>query len=88
MSPVEIAAKYRVYNVRPSALEHLIHRVFARVRLDASIVDEVGGTTGATEWFLAPLDAINHAIELIMSGEIVDYVYSPEAGDLVPGSGT
>ncbi|QMV86081.1 GIY-YIG nuclease family protein [Corynebacterium hindlerae] len=65
------------------ALEHLIHRVFASVRLDASVVTKVGGTAQATEWFLAPLEAINRAIDLIGSGDIVDYVYSREIGDMV-----
>lgn len=83
-APVELVADYRVYNVRPSALEHLLHRVFSSVRLDAAVVDEVGGSTAATEWFLVPLPVIDRAIGLIMSGEIVDYVYAPAAGDLVP----
>ncbi|QTH60267.1 GIY-YIG nuclease family protein [Corynebacterium hindlerae] len=82
-APVKVVATYRLYNMRPSALEHLIHRVFASVRLDASVVTKVGGTAQATEWFLAPLEAINRAIDLIGSGDIVDYVYSREIGDLV-----
>ncbi|GAB3074290.1 GIY-YIG nuclease family protein [Corynebacterium aquatimens] len=80
---MEKAAVYRAYNLRPSALEHLLHRLFAAVRLDASIVDEAGGSVAANEWFLVPLDVINRAIELIMSGEIVDYSYDPASQQLV-----
>lgn len=83
MAPVEIVATYRAYNLRPSALEHLLHKVFAGVRLDASVVDEVGGSVASTEWFVVPLPVIDRAIDLIMSGEIVDYVYDPAVGELV-----
>lgn len=86
MAPVEIVAKYRAYNLRPSALEHLLHRVFASVRLDASVVDKVGGSRGATEWFIVPMRVIDQAIELIMSGEIIKYAYEPAIGELVPVS--
>ncbi|MCT2251700.1 GIY-YIG nuclease family protein [Corynebacterium sanguinis] len=86
-APVEVVADYRVYNVRPSALEHLLHRVFSSVRLDAAVVDEVGGHAAATEWFLVPLSVIDRAIEMIMSGDIVNYVYVPAVGELVPLSG-
>lgn len=34
MAPVEVVADYRTYNLRASALENLLHRVFADVRLD------------------------------------------------------
>ncbi|MCG7278777.1 GIY-YIG nuclease family protein [Corynebacterium imitans] len=83
MAPVEIVASYRAYNLRPSALEHLLHRVFVAVRLDAAIINEVGGSVASTEWFVVPLTAINQAIELIISGDIVNYVYEPSVGELV-----
>lgn len=83
MAPVEIVANYRAYNLRPSALEHLIHRVFDSARLKASVVNAAGLPVAATEWFLVPLKVIDEAIDLIMSGDIVDYVYNPSAGQLV-----
>lgn len=83
MAPVEKVASYRMYNLRPSALEHLLHRIFSAVRLDAAIVDEVGGQVSANEWFLVPLDVINKAIDLIESGEIVHYAYDPSQQKLV-----
>ena len=84
MAPVEVAATYRVYNVRPSALEHLLHKVFAGARLDANIVNEAGGSVDATEWFLVPLPVIDRATELIMSGDIVSYAYDPSVEELLP----
>ncbi|WKD57004.1 hypothetical protein CAPI_02150 [Corynebacterium capitovis DSM 44611] len=87
MAPVKVVADYRVYNLRPSALEHLLHRVFAAVRLDASVAVAAGGSVAATEWFLAPLSVIDHAVDLIMSGEIVNYLYDPAVGELVVRGG-
>jgi len=83
MAPVEIVADYRTYNLKPSALEHLLHRVFAEVRLDISQIDAKGRTYDPSEWFVAPLNVVNQAITMIMSGEIVDYVYDAAAQRLV-----
>lgn len=75
MAPVKIVADYRVYNLKASALENLLHRVFADVRLDLTQVDRKGRNYDPSEWFVVPRDAINQAIAMIMSGEITDYVY-------------
>lgn len=83
MAPVEIVEDYRTYNLKPSALEHLLHRVFAEVRLDISQIDAKGRTYDPSEWFVAPLKVINQAITMIMSGEIVDYAYDAAAQRLV-----
>lgn len=83
MAPVEIVEDYRTYNLKPSALEHLLHRVFAEVRLDVSQIDAKGRTYDPSEWFVAPINVVNQAIAMIMSGEIVDYVYDAAAQRLV-----
>lgn len=83
MAPVEIVASYRAYNLRPSALEHLLHRVFDSARLNASVINDSGLSVAATEWFMVLLKVIDEAIELIMSGDIVNYVYNPSVGKLV-----
>lgn len=75
MAPVKIVADYRVYNLKASALENLLHRVFADVRLDLTQVDRKGRDYDPSEWFVVPRDVINQAIAMIMSGEITDYVY-------------
>lgn len=86
MAPVEIVADYRTYNLKPSALEHLLHRVFAEVRLDITQINAKGRNYDPSEWFIVPLDLINQAITMIMSGEIVDYVYDASAQELRPRS--
>lgn len=83
MAPVKIVEDYRTYNLKPSALEHLLHRVFAEVRLDLTQVDRKRRNYDPSEWFVAPRKVINQAINMIMSGEIVDYVYDPPTQQLV-----
>jgi hypothetical protein len=83
MAPVKIVENYRTYNLKPSALEHLLHRVFAEVRLDLTQVDRKGRNYDPTEWFVAPRKVINQAINMIMSGEIVGCVYDAQLKKLV-----
>jgi hypothetical protein len=83
MAPVKIVADYRVYNLKASALENLLHRVFADVRLDLTQVDRKGRDYDPSEWFVVPRDVINQAVAMIMSGEITDYVYDRAAKRLV-----
>lgn len=84
MAPVRIVADYRLYNVKPSTLEHLLHRVFAEVRLDLTQIDRKGRDYDPSEWFIAPRDVVNRAVAMIVSGEIVDYVYDSAHQQLVP----
>ncbi len=87
MAPVKVVEDYRTYNLKPSALEHLLHRVFAEVRLDLSQVDREGRNYDPSEWFVVSRNVINQAINMILSGEIVDYVYDPHAERLVARNG-
>jgi hypothetical protein len=84
MAPVEIVASYRTYNLRASALENLLHRVFAEVRLDVTQIDSKGRDYDPSEWFVVPPSVIDQAVELIISGGIVDYVYDPGLRSLRP----
>lgn len=78
MAPVEVVASYRTYNLKTSALENLLHRVFAEVRLDLTQIDRKGGTYDPSEWFVVPRNVINQAIDLIISGDIVHYTYDAQ----------
>lgn len=84
MAPVEIVADYRAYNLRPSALEHLLHRVFATSRLQVSQVGPGGRTYNPSEWFIAPLEVIDQAVDMIMSGDITKVNYDHTSQKLVP----
>lgn len=83
MAPVKVVADYRLYNVKASWLEHLLHRVFAEVRLDLTQVDRKGRDYDPSEWFVVPRDVINQAVAMIMSGEITSYVYDKAQQRLV-----
>lgn len=85
MASVEIVADYTAYNVRISALENLLHRVFAEVRLDITQIDRKGRDYDPSEWFVVPRSVIDQAVELIISGGIIDYVYDPGSRSLRPG---
>jgi len=86
MAPVRVLADYRLYNIKASWLEHLLHRVFAEVRLDLTQVDRKGRNYDPSEWFVVPLPTINKAIAMIMSGEITQFVYDRAQQALVERS--
>lgn len=83
MAPVEVVASYRTYNLKASALENLLHRVFADVRLELTQVDLGGRAYDPSEWFVAPRTVIDQAIGLIISGDIISYVYDSQAQKLI-----
>lgn len=82
-SEVELIAQYKCYNLHLPTLENLIHRFFAEVRLDVSIIAADGRTIIPKEWFVVPLDVINEAIHLLMNGTIVNYRYDKEQQKIV-----
>ncbi len=75
MAEVQTVSAYEVYNVNPHKLEQLIHKFFSHSCLDIDIIDESGNTYKPREWFAAPLEVIEEAVELIINGRIVDYRY-------------
>lgn len=79
MAPVEVVASYRTYNLKASALENLLHRVFAEVRLYLTQADRKGRDYDPSEWFVVPRDVIDQAIDLIISGDILSFVYDAKA---------
>ncbi|MFT5660201.1 MAG: hypothetical protein ACI9TV_000842 [Sulfurimonas sp.] len=76
MSEIQTVASYEVYNVNPHKLEQLIHKFFSNTCLDIDIVDEKGRIHRPREWFVAPLDVIEEAIDLIINGKIINYHYN------------
>jgi len=75
MAEVEIIAAYKTYNLNAQKFEHLIHRFFAEVCLNIDINDEKGRRVTPREWFVVPLPVIDEVIQLILSGDIVNYRY-------------
>ena len=86
LADVEVAATYKVYGVNCRRLEGLLHKVFAPALLDIAIPDSFGNSVRPREWFLAPLSAIDEAVQHIRDGSIVRVRYDPGAGKLVEAS--
>ena len=75
MADVQTVSVYEVYNVNPHKLEQLIHQFFGSTCLDIDIIGGNGKLHRPREWFVVPLNIIEEAIELIVSGDIVNYRY-------------
>jgi len=75
MAPVSIMGVYECYNMNPQKLEQLLHRFFGKSCLNIDIFDHEGQRHMPREWFIASIDIIETAIEMIISGHIVNYRY-------------
>jgi len=75
MADVESIAEFKTFNVNPQKLEDLIHTFFNRVKLDIKVKDDSGNIKSPKEWYIVPLAIIKQVIELIISGEIINYRY-------------
>lgn len=83
MAPVSLVSAYETYNMNPHKLEQLLHRFFGNSCLNIDIQGSDGKVHRPREWFIAPIDVIASAIELILSGGIVNYVYDAESERIV-----
>lgn len=79
MAPVHVVETFECFNLNPQKLELLLHRFFGKVCLEVDVFDKTGKRYTPREWFIAPLPVVEEAIELIISGEIVDYKYDADA---------
>ena len=78
MAEVHLVSTIQCYNINPQKFEQLLHRFFGAVCLNADIHDTKGRRLTPREWFVVPLPIINEAIDLILSGDIVNYRYDSE----------
>ena len=78
MAPVKIESSWMCYNMNAQKFESLIHRFFGHTCLEIDVFDHKGIRHTPREWFIAPLKAIEQAISLLDSGEIVNYKYDKE----------
>lgn len=65
---VEVVATWKVYNVKSSTFEALIHKLFAVAQLQI-IVDG----HHPKEWFIVPLKIIEEAVNAIITGKAIEY---------------
>ena len=82
LAGVDVVATYKLFNVNRTKLEAVLHRVFAGARLDLTIMDRFGHQVQPREWFLAPLSAIDEAVQRVRDQSITRYKYDPETASL------
>ncbi|MBT7556936.1 GIY-YIG nuclease family protein [Candidatus Woesearchaeota archaeon] len=78
MAPVSIVATYKCFNMNPHRFERLLHRFFGKSCLNIEVTDKNGNKYTPKEWFIAPIAVVEKAIELIINGEIINYLYDKE----------
>lgn len=78
MAPVDYISGWKCYNMNPQKLEQLIHNFFGNSCLEVDVFDANGKRHTPREWFIAPIEVIEQAIELIINGKITKYVYDAE----------
>lgn len=83
MASVKIVAVYRCFNLNTQKLEQLLHRFFGKSCLSIDIYGSDGKRYTPREWFIAPLDVIEDAINLLISGKIVNYKYDDKEESIV-----
>jgi hypothetical protein len=83
MAPVKIISAYKCFNLNPQKFELLLHTFFGSYCLDVQVTDEAGKRHTPREWFIAPLPAIEMAVQLLINGEIVHYKYDGHLDQVV-----
>jgi len=78
MAPVIIEGVWDCYNMNPHTLEQLLHNFFGKSCLNIDVFDKNRRRHSPKEWFIAPIEVIEQAIELIINGKIINYRYEPE----------
>ncbi len=72
---VQIISTFKCYNVNTQKFENLLHRFLALAKLNVDIFDENGVRITPREWFIVPIEVIEKSIELLITGEIIDYKF-------------
>ena len=67
-APVKIVASWKVFNVKASAFEDIIHRLFNNVQLQVDT-----GIAKPQEWFVVPFEIIEQAVKYIIEGKPIAY---------------
>lgn len=73
---VEVVATWKVYNVKSSTFESLIHKLYASVQLQVTVDGH-----RPKEWFIVPLKVIEESVNAIISGKSIGY--SPQLQQII-----
>lgn len=83
MAEVKLISGYQCFNMNAQKFENLLHTFFGSACLDVEIADSHGVMCKPREWFIAPIKAIEMAIQLLINGEIINYRYDPYSEDVI-----
>jgi hypothetical protein len=83
LSDVQPVLAVRCFNLNVENLETTIHEFFREVNVVLEVKDDVGVIYHPREWFVAPLEIIQEAIQLIVDGQIQHYKYIPSVEKII-----
>lgn len=83
MAEVTVVMTARCFNLNTHNLESGLHRFFGNSNASFIIEDADGRKHYPREWFIAPLDIIEKAINLVVQDRVNDYRYDPELKTIV-----
>ncbi len=83
MAEVKLVTAFKCYNMNTQKFEQLLHNFFGSACLNVDVFDAQGKRYTPREWFIAPLDIIEQAVHLIISGEVVKYRYDADSSVIV-----
>lgn len=83
MADVRIVMTFKCFNMNTHKLEQLLHTFFGKACLSIDVFDKNGNRHTPREWFIAPLNIIEQAIELIISGNIIHYRYDLDNEEII-----
>ncbi len=75
MAPVSLVASFQCYNVNLSKMENLLHRFFDAAAAKVQVKDLEGNYSTPKEWFSVPLEVLEMAVRLLISGDVVHYYF-------------
>ncbi|MGF1699609.1 GIY-YIG nuclease family protein [Photobacterium makurazakiensis] len=83
MAAVQLVSEFECYNMKANKFEGLLHTFFGNSCLDVKIADHKGIAHTPREWFIAPLPCIKQAIQMLITGDIVNYRFDAVTQDIV-----
>ncbi|MEZ8883305.1 GIY-YIG nuclease family protein [Vibrio sp. 10N.222.54.F6] len=83
MAAVQLVSEFECYNMKANKFEGLLHTFFGNSCLDVKVADHKGIAHTPREWFIAPLPSIKQAIQMLITGDIVNYRFDAVTQDIV-----
>jgi hypothetical protein len=83
MAPVKVESEYETYNMNTQKFEQLLHNFFGSACLNVDVYDSKGKRHIPQEWFIAPIHIIDRVVDLILKGEIVNYIYHLQSESII-----